>query len=143
MKLHFIYSIILAIAFTSFAGAQVRTDSTNSVVEAFPVTEVAPEFIGGNEAMYRFIVMNLKYPATARKEKIQGSVIVSFMVETDGSISEPTILKSVNKACDNEVLRIVKLMPNWKPAMQGGKPVRAKFALPVSFRVSERSRSTY
>ncbi len=95
--------------------------------------EIMPEFPGGQEAMYAFLLKNLKYPNEARKEKISGVVYVTFVVNTDGSISDQTILKSPHQSMSDEALRVVGKMPNWKPGYMNGKAVRAKMTLPIRF----------
>lgn len=97
--------------------------------------EVKPEFPGGNREMMLFIVRNIKYPEIAIENNVQGKVYVEFFVNIDGSISETKVLRGIGYGCDKEAIRVVNLMPNWKPGQQKGKPVRVKFRLPVSFRL--------
>lgn len=92
-----------------------------------------PEFPGGPEALMNFMQDNIKYPRMAREDKISGRVIVSFIVEKDGSIDDVNVLQSVDRSLDAEAVRVVKAMPKWKPAFVEGKPVRVQFNLPVKF----------
>jgi protein TonB len=78
---------------------------------------------------------NLKYPAAAQENGIQGRVLVSFIVNKDGSIVEPKIIRSVDPSLDKEAARVVSSMPRWKPGKQRGKAVRVKYTLPVTFRL--------
>ena len=117
-------------------------DSTGSDGKIFLVVEQPPEFTGGLEAMYKFITKNLQYPASARKMQIEGSVFVVFIVDTDGAIREASVLKGVSEDCNNEALRVVKLMPNWRPGTQQGKPVRVKYVLPIKFRLEGAPKGT-
>ena len=101
--------------------------------QIFTVVEDEPEFPGGMEALYKFLAENIKYPKDALENKIEGRVYVSFTVEVDGSITNIKVLRDIGGGCGKEVVRVVKLMPKWKPAKQRGKPVRASFSLPVKF----------
>ncbi len=105
-------------------------DDTDSV---YTVVEVMPEFPGGNEALFAYISKNIKYPEKAKKEKIQGRVFVSFVVEKSGNVSNASILRGIGGGCDEESLRVVSEMPDWKPGLQDGKPVRVQFNLPIKF----------
>ena len=88
------------------------------------------------QAMLQFIYDNIQYPEIARQEGIQGTVVVSFVVEKDGSITNPKIIRSIGAGCGEEVLRLVSLMTEkWTPGMQRGKPVRVQFNLPVRFKL--------
>lgn len=99
------------------------------------VVEDAPEFPGGYTAFLEFIRKNIRYPAISRENNIQGRVIVSFVVEKDGSISNVEVEKSVHPSLDKEAMRVISLMPKWKPGQQRGKPVRVKYSAPVNFRL--------
>jgi protein TonB len=103
--------------------------------KVFLVVEQPPEFEGGLEAMYKFISKNMKYPASARRMNIEGSVFVGFVVDADGRISETSIIKGISADCDKEALRVVQMMPKWRPGKQSGRPVRVKFVLPIKFRL--------
>ena len=94
-----------------------------------------PSFPGGQGALMYFISSNLVYPATARESMIQGRVIVGFVVERDGSISNVKVSRSVDPALDKEAMRVVKSMPKWKPGKQNGSAVRVKYTVPVIFRL--------
>lgn len=113
---------------------EVETESEEDVV--FMVVEDAPEFPGGTEALMQFLRENVEYPVYCRENNIQGRVIVSFVVDKDGSIIEPTVEKSVHPQIDEEALRIIGLMPKWKPGYHGGKPVRVKYSVPINFRLN-------
>ena len=102
----------------------------------FNVVEQMPEFPGGAPEMMKFLATNVKYPEEAYSKGIQGRVILTFIVEKDGSISNVKVAKSVNEAIDAEAVRVVELMPKWKPGKQNGKEVRVKYTIPVTFRMS-------
>ena len=104
--------------------------------EVFMVVEDQPEFPGGTAALLEYLRKNIKYPAICRENNIQGRVLVTFIVNKDGAIVEPEVVKSVNPSLDKEALRVISTMPNWKPGSQRGKPVRVKYTVPVNFRLN-------
>lgn len=106
-------------------------DTTKNVV--YDVTETLPQFPGGQEMMMKYLAANIKYPASAVKAKKQGRVIVTFVIQKDGSVTNARIARSVDPELDAEALRIVKAMPNWTPGTQDGKPVNVKYTIPVIF----------
>ena len=101
--------------------------------EVFVVVEEQAEFPGGMEAMYAYIVKNLKYPEAAKEKGIEGRVFVQFVIEKDGSISNVKILRGIGGGCDEAAKEMVEKMPKWKPGKQKGKPVRFQFTLPIKF----------
>jgi len=99
--------------------------------------EKMAEFVGGSEEMFKFLRENIKYPEDAVSNGVQGRVNVKFVVEKDGSISGIEVVRSVHPSLDAEAVRVVKLMPKWKPAENRGKPVRTKYMLPIFFRIQD------
>ncbi len=97
--------------------------------------EQLPEFPGGIVQFMKWLTRNLRYPPIAQSQRIQGKVVVSFIINKDGSIASPTIVLSVDPVLDREALRVVKMMPRWKPGLQNGKPCRTMFAIPVNFQL--------
>ena len=104
--------------------------------EIFQVVEQQPEFPGGMTELMKYLQQNIKYPSICQEQGIQGRVIVQFVVNSDGSIVDPQVVKPVNPYLDKEALRVVQNMPKWKPGEQRGKKVRVRFTLPVTFRLS-------
>ena len=102
---------------------------------AFMVVEDMPEFKGGTEALLEYLRENLEYPERCKQEEIQGRVIVTFVIDKDGSIVEPEVVKSVDPDLDAEALRVVSQMPAWNPGKQAGKEVRVRYTVPVTFRL--------
>ena len=100
------------------------------------VVEQMPSFPGGQSALMSYLSKSIKYPVVAEENGIQGRVIVSFVVEKDGSISGAKVVKSVDPSLDKEALRLVRSMPRWTPGHQDGKPVRVKYNVPITFRLS-------
>ena len=119
--------------------------------KAFDVVEQMPQYPGGPAALMQFLAQNIRYPEEAHKAGVQGRVIVSFVVETDGSISEAKAVKvetdgsiseakavkSVSSELDAEALRVINCMPNWIPGRQNGEAVRVKYVVPVTFRLQD------
>ena len=97
--------------------------------------EQRPEFPNGEAAMFKFLRDNIKYPAIARENNIEGTAYVGFVVNTDGSIQDVTIKRGVGGGCSEEALRVVNMMPKWSPGRQQGRPVRVAYTLPVKFRL--------
>ena len=103
--------------------------------EAFAVVEQMPEFPGGMKELMTYLKDNIKYPKAAQDKKVQGRVIVQFVVEKDGTPTEFNVLRSVDPDLDAEALRVLGGMPKWKPGMQKGQVVRVKYTVPVTFRL--------
>ena len=102
----------------------------------FVVVESMPEFPGGQQALFKYINENVKYPVIAQENGIQGRVICQFVVNKDGSIVDIEVVRSGgDPSLDKEAVRVVKSMPKWKPGKQRGKPVRVKFTVPINFKL--------
>lgn len=97
--------------------------------------EKMPEFPGGQEALNRFLVRNIKYPLLAQENGIQGRVVCQFVVNSDGSIVDISVVRGVEESLDKEAIRVIKSMPKWTPGRQGGKSVRVKYTLPIRFKL--------
>lgn len=103
----------------------------------FEVVEQMPEYPGGMSAMMAFIGKNIKYPVAAQKAKIQGRVVIQFIVNTEGDIISPKVLRSADPLLDAEAIRLTTIMPKWKPGIQKGQAVNVKYAVPIMFRLQE------
>ena len=103
---------------------------------ALAVVEEMPEYPGGMEAMMKFVAENLKYPEQMQKDKMEGRVLLLFVVEKDGSVTNIEEVQSPHPAFTEEAIRVVKLMPKWKPGKQDGKEVRVQFNLPITFKLT-------
>lgn len=102
----------------------------------FVVVESMPEFPGGQQALFKYINENVKYPVIAQENGIQGRVICQFVVNKDGSIVDIEVVRSGgDPSLDKEAVRVIKSMPKWKPGKQRGKPVRVKFTVPINFKL--------
>jgi len=103
----------------------------------FTVVEVMPKFKGAKEGLYAYLGNNIKYPDDARKEGIEGTVYVTFVVEKDGSVSHVKVLRGVHESLDKEAVRVIKEMPKWDPGKQKGKPVRVQYNLPIKYTLAK------
>ena len=103
--------------------------------KVFDVVEVMPSFPGGQAALFEWLSKNIKYPVVAEENGVQGRVIVTFVVERNGSITDVQVVKAVDPSLDKEAVRVVKAMPHWIPGKQNGSAVRVKFTVPVTFRL--------
>ncbi len=117
------------------AGPPAPVQEEGDEGEIFEVVEQNPMFPGGDAALMKYLQKNLKYPAQAQDNGIQGRVMVQFVVNKDGSIVEPKIIRPVDPSLDKEAIRVVSSMPKWTPGKQRGKNVRVRFTLPVTFRL--------
>ena len=105
--------------------------------EVFVIVEQVPEYPGGDEARLNFLRNNIKYPQMAREAGIQGTVYVSFVVEKDGSVTQVKIARGIGGGCDEEAIRVTKLMPKWKSGKQRGKEVRVSYNMPIKFTLQD------
>ena len=103
--------------------------------KVFDVVEEMPQFPGGQSALLEYLAKNIKYPVVAEENGVQGRVIVTFVVERDGSITDVKVVKSVDPSLDKEAARVVKSMPHWIPGKQNGSAVRVKYTVPVTFKL--------
>lgn len=121
-----------------FTSKEAEPDSS----PVFHVVEKMPEFPGGMKECMNFLGTNIKYPAEAQKAGKQGRVIVQFVVEADGSVSHPAVVRSVDPWLDGEAIRVISIMPKWKPGLQKGQPVRVKYIIPVTFSLDRKNDSS-
>lgn len=115
----------------------IADEDSNGIFESVALEE-QPEYPGGMPALYTYLQKNIKYPQSAKDNGIQGKVFVSFVIEKNGSITNVKVLKGINGApeCDSEAVRVIRMMPDWTPGKLNGKPVRAKYTIPIKFSIS-------
>ena len=137
MKKSIITLLVCLMAIINVALAQTDSNSSedSSKPQIFTQVEVNPEFPGGEEALFKFLGVNTKYPRKAKKKGKEGIVYVQFVVEVDGSIGDIEILRSVHKLLDEEAVRVIRSMPRWEPGKQRGEDVRVYYKLPFRFRL--------
>lgn len=101
----------------------------------FRIVQQMPEFPGGGSAFIQWLTRQLRYPPLAQSQRIQGRVVVSFIVNKDGSIADVKLEKSINALLDREALRVIRMMPRWKPGVHNNQPCRTMVAVPVVFKI--------
>jgi TonB family protein len=129
-------------------GSSQQTSTDEEQDKVLKVVEVQPTFPGceemgdrksekicADEKMLTFIYGNIKYPAEARAAKVQGMVVITFVVEKDGTITHATITRDIGKGCGEEALKVVESMPKWNPGLQRGEPVRVQYNIPIKFKL--------
>ena len=104
--------------------------------EILDFTEIRAEFKGGMEAWYAYLRTNLAYPKQAQKIGIEGTVLVRFVINTDGSIQDVEVVRSVDELLDRAALEVIKNSPDWKPAIHQGRPVRSRMTIPIKFKLN-------
>ncbi|MBO7609622.1 MAG: energy transducer TonB [Muribaculaceae bacterium] len=127
---------MMAVMCLMTANAQ-KTVVSQSNQNVFDSVEQMPEFPGGMSALIDFLSSNIKYPEDAIKQNVGGRVMVMFVVETDGSITNVRVARAVFPSLDTEAIRVVKSMPNWKPGKEKGRVVRVNYTLPVVFSIKK------
>ena len=137
-----IVSFLLFFFLLVTANAQVRTTSptsngSGSKNEVYDVVEAAPIPAGGMQGWMNYLSQNLLYPTNARRKGIEGTVIVAFVVNTDGMVSDFEILRGIGGGCDEEAIRIVKGSLKWTPGMQDSKAIRTRMRLPLTFKLGD------
>jgi len=116
------------------SDVKVTEDDPNKI---FTSVEKQPEFPGGIEKFYAFLGKNIRYPAVARENGTQGKVILQFVCERDGSLTDIRVVRGIGDGCDEEAIRVLKSSPKWSPGIQNGRPVRCQYNIPVSFTLAE------
>ena len=104
--------------------------------EIVDFTEVSASFKGGMEAWYEYLKSNLKYPRQEQKLGIEGTVIVRFVINTDGSIQDVEIVRSASEGLDQAAMAVIKNSPNWNPGKNGGRAVRSRMTIPIKFKLN-------
>jgi len=113
-----------------------KGDGSESVEDnAYFTVDVQPEYPGGNAALLDYLRTEIKYPTVCREDKIEGRVLVTFVINKDGSIVDPEVVRGVHPALDSEALRVISEMPAWKPGILHGQVVRVKYTVPINFRL--------
>jgi protein TonB len=113
---------------------QIQKDEKGDI---YTVVEVMPEYPGGVNEMIKFLGENIKYPPTAKEKGISGTVYITFIVEKNGLVSNVNVLRGIGAGCDEEAIRVIKMMPKWKPGTQRGQAVRVQYNVPIKFTLDE------
>ena len=129
-------SLIAMLGLTTITAQKTVVSKNKPVERVLDTCEQMPQFGTDNAELFKFLQENVKYPEDAAKNKIQGRVVVEFVVDKEGNIKDPTIMRSAYPSLDAEALRVVKSMPRWTPGYQDGQPVNVKYALPIVFKLN-------
>lgn len=122
--------MFLIMFFMAFVSVSAYSQSDD---EVYIMVEKRAEFPGGQSEMLKYIQDNRQYPDEAKENDVHGKVLVSFIVERDGTLSDVKVMRGIGSGCDEEAVRVITSMPKWKPGEQGGKAVRTSLTLPVTF----------
>ena len=133
MKKFIIMALMALFGLTTVSAQKTVVAKKNQQV--FDVVEKMPEYPGGQAALFEYLSKNVKYPADAEKKKIAGRVLGTFVVNTDGSITDIEVVRKTFPSLDAEAVRVISGMPKWKPGEQKGKKVRVKYTVPLNFRL--------
>ena len=133
MKKFIIMALMAVFGLTTVSAQKTVVAKKNQKV--FDIVEQMPEYPGGQAALFEFISKNVKYPEDAVKKKVEGKVFVTFVVDTDGKITDVSLLRKVFPSLDAEAVRVISGMPRWKPGEQKGQKVRVKYTVPLTFRL--------
>ncbi len=131
-----ILSLTLLSLFTVLGSSKLKAQD-NADTAVFVVVEEQPQFRGGEKARAQYLIKEVKYPAEAVDKGIEGVVFVRFIVEKDGSLSNVHIIRGVHELLDQEALRVVQNMPEWKPGQNNGEAVRVQFDMPIRFKLDK------
>lgn len=115
---------------------EVAGDGDAQAAEVFTIVEQMPEFAGGDGELMKYIAEHLDYPRQAIRLNIEGTVMISFMIDRDGSVKEVTVVRGIGMGCDEEAVRVISSMPAWKPGKQNGTAVRVRRILPIKFKLA-------
>lgn len=136
-----IYSSLIAVLLLTFCQKSANAQGDDKVYN-FVSLKNPPTYPGGISALYKFLGANIKYPEVAAKNNVQGHVLVSFVVEKDGSLADIKIERGLGSGTDEETVRVLKLSKKWNPGMEGGKPVKVKYNIPVRFALAGKKANT-
>lgn len=124
---------ILSICILNTAEAQENESTSKSEEEIFTSADETPLFPGGEKAMFEFLAKSVRYPTAAKENGIEGIVVISFVVEIDGSLSNLKVVRGIGTECDEESMRVIRTMPKWTPGKRKGESVRILYNLPFRF----------
>ena len=133
MKKFIIMALMALFGLTTVSAQKTVVAKKNQQV--FDVVEKMPEYPGGQAALFEYLQKNVKYPADAEKKKVEGRVLVTFVVNTDGSITDIEVVRKTFPSLDAEAVRVISGMPRWKPGEQKVQKVRVKYTVPLTFRL--------
>jgi protein TonB len=128
--------VVTSVAMALSSALWAQAPATDTARKVYTFAEVPPRFPGGEQGLRTYLAKNIHYPKKAVRKEKEGTVYVKFVVEPDGSVTSAQVIRGMGYGCDQEVLRVIRAMPNWTPGTQDGKPVPVYFTLPVIFQLS-------
>ena len=131
------FTFICLFCFSFLAIAQEGRGKGENSEDVYIVVEMPPQFPGGEEKMMQYIAKKIEYPREARENGIQGRVVIQFVIDEKGRVTDAKVIKGIGYGCDEEALRVVNKMPKWTPGAQRGKIVKVRYVLPINFVLSE------
>jgi|WetSurMetagenome_2_1015567.scaffolds.fasta_scaffold602668_2 periplasmic protein TonB len=136
MKKYPLFAVaIFALLNMLILSQNIRAQDANEVYEK---VDVFPEYPGGTEALIKSIVNEIKYPEEAMKEGVEGRVLVKFVVDKQGIVTEAKVIEGIGKGCDEEAMRVVNMLKQFKPGIKDGKPVNTKLVVPIMFKLADK-----
>jgi protein TonB len=132
---HIIYLIILFCLFSFVENIDAQEITKDNVYEK---VDVMPAYPGGVKALINTVASNVKYPEEAKKDGIEGKVLVQFYVDKDGKIIDSKVIQGIGHGCDEEALRVIKLLKPFSPGLEKGKPVIVRLVLPIAFKLADK-----
>ena len=136
LSLRSMVCFLLFLSFQTFIVTQATGQKNGEPAQVYSFVDQVAEFPGGQEAMIQYLAKQIHYPEEARSKKIEGTVILTFVVTETGKISEIQLARGFEKTCDQEAIRVVQSMPDWKPAVHNGKKVAMQYTLPIKYKLS-------
>lgn len=134
-KLIYIFVLFLAACAPKVEEKEIESNFDN--VKVYDFVSDMPLYEGGDEALYRFIEKEMKYPEQYKKDGIEAVALVSFIIDSTGVIHQPKVENTIDKAFEEEALRIISKMPNWQAGLENGKPVNVRYVLPIEFELKK------
>ena len=131
-----LHYLLMGMLFLPSATLFSQKDTTSTEKPLYKAEQM-PEYPGGDEALNKFIRENLKYPASAAEGGVEGRVIIRFIVDKKGTVTDATVIRGLNQACDDEAMRVLNIMPKWKPGKQDGEKVAVYFVLPIVYKLQK------
>ena len=134
--------VVVLVLAAMMANASVSAQGDGKTGKVFETVERMPEFPGGPSALFDFISTNVKYPEDAVRQRIEGRVISRFVIDTLGRVRNVEVVKSVCPSVDAEAVRVIKMLPEWKPGRHKGRKVNVRYTIPVMFRLGSKASKT-
>lgn len=129
-------TLLIALLFLMAGFSSQAQEQQKKQGDVYIIADEMPEYPGGMDALKQLLVENVKYPEQAKKDKVEGKVYVSFIVDENGVVKDAKVIRGVNPELDAEALRVINLMQKWTPGKDDGKPVKVAFTLPIQFALS-------